>query len=82
MDLSTHASGSTRQRRDRARTGKTATRLIHILVFSYQMMNKLQNAKSMMVRFFSFLLLGGQVIAELERKTDESAGEELSGFET
>jgi YihY family inner membrane protein len=28
------------------------------------------------------LLLGGQVIAELERKTDESAGEELSGFET
>jgi uncharacterized BrkB/YihY/UPF0761 family membrane protein len=28
------------------------------------------------------LLLGGQVIAELERKTDESAGEELPGFET
>ena len=28
------------------------------------------------------LLLGGQVIAELERKTDESAGEELSGFKT
>ena len=28
------------------------------------------------------LLLGGQVIAELERKPDESAGEELSGFET
>jgi YihY family inner membrane protein len=28
------------------------------------------------------LLLGGQVIAELERKTDESAGEELSGFQT
>ena len=28
------------------------------------------------------LLLCGQVIAELERKTDESAGEELSGFET
>jgi YihY family inner membrane protein len=28
------------------------------------------------------LLLGGQVIAELERKPDESAGEKLSGFET
>ena len=28
------------------------------------------------------LLLGAQVIAELERKTDESAGEELPGFET
>jgi membrane protein len=28
------------------------------------------------------LLLGAQVIAELERKADESAGEELSGFET
>ena len=28
------------------------------------------------------LLLGGQVIAELDRKTDESAGEELPGFET
>jgi YihY family inner membrane protein len=28
------------------------------------------------------LLLGAQVIAELERKTDESTGEKLSGFET
>ena len=28
------------------------------------------------------LLLGGQVIAELERKPDESPGKELSGFET
>jgi len=57
INLSTHASGFTRQRRDRARTGKSATRLIDILVFSCLMMNKLQNAKSMMVRFFSFLLL-------------------------
>jgi len=28
------------------------------------------------------LLLGAQVIAELERKTDELTGEKLSGFET
>jgi membrane protein len=28
------------------------------------------------------LLLGAQVIAELERKTDELAEEKLSGFET
>ncbi len=29
----------------------------------------------------AILLLGAQVIAELERKPDESAGEEHSGFE-
>jgi len=28
------------------------------------------------------LLLGAQVIAELERKTDEPTGEKISGFET